>query len=416
VTRRALSLFIIPVMLVVTAVVVYFIQAVEEPAPAESEPVPVPVEVTVVEPRPFTHYLEALGSVEPVRDAEVGPQVSGPVRLIPKEVELGASVEQGALLAEIDPAPFEIEVNHSAALVARAQAGVRAREVEVGRQRDLIPINQEKLRLTRAEQRRLQELLEKDLIAKQDVERAELAMRRVEEEAKRTESGLREAEVQLAVAQADLAAAEADLARAKKSLADTRVRAPFAGIISEKKVTLGEQVNPGTVLFRLAEIDQVKLLVRIPPEDIAFLRTGMEADVTISVAPTALPGRVAHIGPRADPETRSFPVEVLVTNRADAQLLPGMFARARIPVRTYPEAILIPRSSVLSLSGKTIAFVANSDSGAAELKRVTVGRTFGSRHLITQGLKPGDRLIVSGQALLQDQAAIRVVGTREPEP
>ncbi|HEX9879100.1 MAG TPA: efflux RND transporter periplasmic adaptor subunit, partial [Candidatus Binatia bacterium] len=380
-TRRALSLFIIPVMLVVTAVVVYFIQAVEEPAPAESEPVPVPVEVTVVEPRPFTHYLEALGSVEPVRDAEVGPQVSGPVRLIPKEVELGASVEQGALLAEIDPAPFEIEVNHSAALVARAQAGVRAREVEVGRQRDLIPINQEKLRLTRAEQRRLQELLEKDLIAKQDVERAELAMRRVEEEAKRTESGLREAEVQLAVAQADLAAAEADLARAKKSLADTRVRAPFAGIISEKKVTLGEQVNPGTVLFRLAEIDQVKLLVRIPPEDIAFLRTGMEADVTISVAPTALPGRVAHIGPRADPETRSFPVEVLVTNRADAQLLPGMFARARIPVRTYPEAILIPRSSVLSLSGKTIAFVANSDSGAAELKRVTVGRTFGSRHL-----------------------------------
>lgn len=415
-TRRALSLFIIPVMLVVTAVVVYFIQAVEEPAPAESEPVPVPVEVTVVEPRPFTHYLEALGSVEPVRDAEVGPQVSGPVRLIPKEVELGASVEQGALLAEIDPAPFEIEVNHSAALVARAQAGVRAREVEVGRQRDLIPINQEKLRLTRAEQRRLQELLEKDLIAKQDVERAELAMRRVEEEAKRTESGLREAEVQLAVAQADLAAAEADLARAKKSLADTRVRAPFAGIISEKKVTLGEQVNPGTVLFRLAEIDQVKLLVRIPPEDIAFLRTGMEADVTISVAPTALPGRVAHIGPRADPETRSFPVEVLVTNRADAQLLPGMFARARIPVRTYPEAILIPRSSVLSLSGKTIAFVANSDSGAAELKRVTVGRTFGSRHLITQGLKPGDRLIVSGQALLQDQAAIRVVGTREPEP
>ena len=125
-TRRALSLFIIPVMLVVTAVVVYFIQAVEEPAPAESEPVPVPVEVTVVEPRPFTHYLEALGSVEPVRDAEVGPQVSGPVRLIPKEVELGASVEQGALLAEIDPAPFEIEVNHSAALVARARSASAA--------------------------------------------------------------------------------------------------------------------------------------------------------------------------------------------------------------------------------------------------------------------------------------------------
>ena len=109
-------------------------------------------------------------------------------------------------------------------------------------------------------------------------------------------------------------------------------------------------------------------------------------------------------------------MEVLVENRGPTRLRPGMFARAKIPVRTYPNAILVPRSSVITDSGKPVVFVAHSEQRVAERRPVTISRTFGSRYLITEGLEPGDLLIISGQALLRDKAAIRVVGTRKIEP
>ena len=108
-------------------------------------------------------------------------------------------------------------------------------------------------------------------------------------------------------------------------------------------------------------------------------------------------------------------MEVLIENRGPMRLRPGMFARARIPVRTYPKAILIPRSSVLTDAGKPAIFVADTEQGIAQRRSVTISRTFGARYLITEGLEAGDLLVISGQALLRDKAAIRVVGTKKIE-
>ncbi len=248
------------------------------------------------------------------------------------------------------------------------------------------------------------------------MERVELALRRTQEELERATSGLREAEAQLAVAQAELASAEAELARARDALADTQVRAPFAGIISEKTVTLGEQVAPGTVLFRLADINTVKVLIRIPADDVGFLRPGARADISLTGFPEPFTGRVENIGPRADTETRTYPVEVYVENRGPKRALPGMFARATIPVRSYPQAILIPRASVLMEDGAPVVFVADTRQGIAHRRPVAIARTFGARHLIRRGLESGELVVVTGHRLLQDGATIRVVETRELTP
>lgn len=415
-TKRDLSLLIILAMVFMTGLGVYLIRAVEEPLQSEPEPVPVPVEVASISPRDFTHRLEALGTVKAIREAAVGAKVSGPITLIPPEIELGAAVKQGTLLAEIDPTSFRIEVSRQKALVARARAEVQRRNVDIERQKTLIRINQEKLRLARAEHNRLISLLERDLISRQDVERAELTVRQAEEELERAESGLKEAEAQHSVAEADLASVQAELASAREALEDTQVKAPFAGVISEKQVTLGEQVGPGTVLFRLADLTTMKLLVRVPAHDIDFLRPGTLTEVVASGLPEPFQGRVEFIGPRADGETRTFPVEVLLKNEGSKRLLPGMFARAHIPVHTYPEAILIPRSSVLRKNGRPLVFVADEEQEIAHLRPVTIARTFGSRHLIRGGLQSGELLVVAGQRLLRDEAPIRLVGTRKLEP
>ena len=414
--RRNLSLLLILGMVSITALGVYLIRTSEELRQADPEPVPVPVEVAGIIPRDFTYRLEALGTVKAIREAAVGAKVSGPITLIPPEIELGAAVKQGTLLAEIDPTSFRIELSRQSALVNRAQAEVQRRKVDISRQKSLIRINQDKLRLVEAEHKRLISLLERDLISRQNMERAELTVRQTEEVLERAESGLREAQVQHSVAEADLASAQAELARAREDLANTQVRAPFTGVISEKQITLGEQVGQGTVLFRLADLSTVKLVVRVSSNDIDFLHRGILVEVVVSGLPERFRGRVEYIGPRADDETRTFPVEVLVKNKGSKRLLPGMFARAHIPVHTYPKAILIPRSSVLRKSGMPLVFVADENQEIAHRRPIEIARTFGSRHLVRRGLESGELLVVAGQRLLQDGAAIRIVGRRELEP
>ncbi len=412
-SRRQISFLLIVAMFLATAAGVYWIRAAEEPKNATRTTLPVPVEVLRVAPRDFTHRLEVLGTVQAVREASVGVKVSGPVSAVPPKVELGAFLEAGALVATVDPTPFAIEVEHKEALVARAQAQLRTRRAEIARQRSLIEINREKLRLAQTEYDRLKSLYDDGGIAWVEVKAVELALRRTDEEMERAESGLREAEAQLGVADAEVASARAELARARQALADTQVRAPFAGIISKKSVTLGEQVGPGSVFVTLADISAVKILIRIPADDVASIRAGGEAEVGVSGFPTPLPGRVGYIGPRADPETRTFPVEVLVENRGARRLLPGMFARVTIAVRAYPAAILIPRSSLFTDGADASVFVVDSGKEVARKQSVGVARTFGSQLLIERGLKADDLLVVVGQRLLRDGAAIRVAATRE---
>lgn len=413
-TRTRWSAIIILVLVLLTALGVYLLQAVEEPQNALREAVPVPVEVLRIRPQTFTYRLEALGTVQALREAAIGVKVSGPIAAIPPEIALGARLEAGQLIAEIDPTPFRIEVNQREAGLARARAQARTRQAEIARQRNLIGINRDKLRLSQAEYDRLRSLYEAGGIAWVEVKAVELALRRTEEEVERVASGLAEAQAQLAVAEADVAAALAEVARAREALADTQIRAPFAGIVARKSVTLGEQVRPGAILAELADIGTVKLLIRVPADDVAFLRLGAEAEIAAAGLPGPLTGRVGSVGPRADAETRTFPAEILVVNRGARPLLPGMFARATLAVRTYPQAILLPRSSVLDAEGTPAVFVA--EAGLARRRPLRIARIFGPRLLVGEGVAEGDLVIIVGQRLLHDGAAVRIVETREPAP
>lgn len=415
-SRLGLSVLLVLAIGLATGVGVYLIQAVEEPSPPAVRPIPVPVEVVRITPGPFIHQLEALGTVQPIREAAVSVEAAGPVASVSPAIELGAPVTEGMLLAQIDPTPFRIDVSRGEAQLARAQAQVEKAEVDRERQESLLRINRDKLRLARAEWHRLADLFERELVAEQEVERTELGVRRVQEQLEVAESGLEAAKAQHAAALAEAASAEAELERARQALQDTQVRAPFAGFISEKLVTVGEQVAPGTVLFRLVDVAVVKIVVRVPADDIGLLRPGALAQVRVTGFSEPFQGRVAHVGPRADIETRTFPVEILVNNESLPRLLPGMFARASIPVRSYPAAILVPRATVVRREGAHAVFVADTERGIARRRPITITRTFGARHLIEQGLEPGDLLIVTGQHLLQDGAAIQVVETRQLKP
>lgn len=410
--RIAVSVLLILLLSAVTAVGVYVIQDVEEKPSVEPRAVPVPVEVAVVAAVDFVHRIEALGSIAAVREGSVSAEVAGRIVEIPADVDLGSEVAAGDLLAKVDNRDYEIAVRKTAAQVSGARARVRKAAVDIARQRKLVRLNAEQFRLARAEHDRLLRLREKGLVSSQEVERQELSWRRIEEEVESARSGQRQTEALYAIAQADLDLAGVQLEQARETLRDTGIRAPYAGIIARKSVTLGERVAPGQVLFQLADVETVKLDVRIPAAHIRQVDARAVATVRVTGIEREFTGQVANIGPRADQGTRSFPVEIFLANR-ERRLLPGMFARAMIPVRGYPAAILIPRESVLFEGGEHTVFVADPDSGRATRRGVRIARRFGARYMITAGLEPGDLLVIAGQRLLLDGARIRVVTRRD---
>ena len=229
-------------------------------------------------------------------------KVSGPVSRVPKGIELGTRLQRNDLLAEIDPAPFRIEVAYRLALLARAKAERSRAEAVAKRQKALIGINQEKLRLARAEWSRLKGLFESKLTPEQEMERSELLVRRTQEDLQRAERALEEAEGQSAISVSNISAAEAELSRARQALSDTRLRAPFKGVISEKSVTVGEVVSPGTVLFRVVDHEVVRVQIRAPAADIRQVRSGLPASIRVEGFEKPFPGaRGVHRPPCRHP-------------------------------------------------------------------------------------------------------------------
>lgn len=410
--RIAVSVLLILLVSAVTAVGVYVISDVEEKPRVQPASVPVPVEAAAVVAADFVHRIEALGTISAVREGSVSAEISGRIVGIPAGIDLGSVVRAGELLARVDPGDFEIAVRKAAAQVASAKARVRKAAVDIERQRKLVRLNREQLRLARAEHARLTQLLKQELVSNQAAERQELAWRRIEEELESARSGEQETEALHAIAEADLALANVQLEQARETLMDTEIRAPFAGIIAQKNATLGERVAPGQVLFQLSDIETVKLDVRIPAAEIHRLDSRIVANVHVRGLEAEFTGRVANIGPQADKQTRSFPVEIFMDNSRARKLLPGMFAKAMIPVGSYPGAILVPRESVIFEDDKPAVFVADPDSGLATRRAVRITRRFGSRYMIAAGLEAGDLLITAGQRLLLDGARIRVVTRR----
>lgn len=410
--RIAVSVLLILLLSAVTAVGVYVIQDVEEQPPVQPEAVPVPVEVGAVVAADFVHRIEALGSIAAVREGPVSAEVAGRIVEISKDVDLGSEVAAGDLLAKVDQRDYDIAVRKAAAQMSGAKARLRKAAVDIERQRKLVRLNAEQFRLARAEHERLLKLRDKGLVSSQEVERQELSWRRIEEELESARSGQRQTEALYAIAQADLDLVDVQLEQARETLRDTEIRAPYAGIIARKNVTLGERVAPGQVLFQLADVETVKLELRIPASDIRQIDARAAASVRVAGIEQEFTGEVANIGPRADRGTRSFPVELFLSNR-ERRLLPGMFARAMIPVRDYPSAILIPRESVLFEDGRAAVFVADPDAGRATRRAVRIARRFGARYMIAAGLEVGDLIVTAGQRLLLDGARIRVVTRRD---
>jgi multidrug efflux pump subunit AcrA (membrane-fusion protein) len=203
---------------------------------------------------------------------------------------------------------------------------------------------------------------------------------------------------------------DAQIAEIEKSGQPTktlRVNAPIDGVVVEKMVVAGQMVDAGMKLYRLADLSLVWVQSQIYEQDLSFVRLGQEATVSLSYMPESkFRGRVTYIYPTVDDKTRTAKIRMEFHNPG-LLLKPGMFATVELTAELSPSALLVPDAAVLRSGEKNTVFVA-LDGGKFEPRTVVLGpRSENDRYQVLSGLKEGERVVTSGQFMLDSESQLR---------
>jgi RND family efflux transporter MFP subunit len=241
-------------------------------------------------------------------------------------------------------------------------------------------------------------------LATRDRERAERLMSAGAAPAKRLDEA-RSAEEQ---AKARYAAAEASLAQYNAAraggAADAEgtflVRAPVSGVIARRNATTGANVSVGTVLFRVVDASQVHVVGQVPEGEAARARLARAAEIEIAGQPDRLPaGRLISIGKVLESQSRTLPITFALDNRT-LGIPVGQAVFLHLLMDTTPTRPVVPAAAVVDDAGRPILFV-QREGETFERRAVTLGPRSGDLVQITEGVKPGDRVVTKGAYLVR---------------
>jgi membrane fusion protein (multidrug efflux system) len=349
--------------------------------------------------KPIRRFLEVTGTLAAQEEAEVAAEVQG--RVIGTPVERGTRVGEGDALIRIASAEMEAQVAeadaNAAQIVGRLGLADGA-EFSVDRVPEVANAKAN-LDLAQGDFDRAQMLFDRKLISKADFDQRNAQA----EVARRQYDIARNGAMQQYQA---LAAARARVSLAQKALADTVVRSPFAGVVGQRLVSVGDYVSRGTKVASVLRTNPLRVNLTVPQQYSAEVAIGRPVSLEVDAAPgQRFEGQVRFVSPALQTDSRTLVVEALVENTTGV-LKPGSFATARIEQATERPAILVPAASVRTVSGTSRVYVVSGER--AEERIVTLGQSVDDLVEIATGLKAGERVATSNIEKLTDGARVTV--------
>jgi membrane fusion protein (multidrug efflux system) len=352
-----------------------------EEAPAA--PPAIPVDVVTVQTGSVPNIVELPGRVEPVRVAEVRARVTGIVQQ--RVYQEGTDIAQGAPLFRIDPRELQASSQQARANLQRLRATAAN---------------------ARAVVRRYEPLVSEQAISKQEYDAAVAAAREAE---------------------AAVSEASAQVDAAQLQLGYTTVRAPISGRVGRAQVTQGALVSQaeGTLLTRIEQLNPVYVTLTQSSSDLLKIRQGIASgqidigsdgnlpfEVTFENG-TAYPvqGRMNFLDYSVDQATSTVTLRGEIAN-PKRLLLPGDFVRAKIMAGTRDGGIQVPQRAVQISDDAATVFIVGP-KGQAMSRKVTLGQLIGTNWIIEDGLKGGDKVIVSNLQKVRDGAPVKVRDARQ---
>ena len=216
---------------------------------------------------------------------------------------------------------------------------------------------------------------------------------------------------QLDQARINMINAKSRLTQANINVGDTRVKAPFGGIINKKFIEVGAILSamPPTKMFEIVNTSSLKLKVNVSERQVAQLKIGSIVKVKASVFPDKeYTGKVTFIAPKAD-TSLNFPIEIAIANNPNNEIKAGMYGSVVFgaPEGKQPELMTIPRSAFVGSVSSNQVYVVEKD--IAVMKKVVAGKVFGDKVEILSGLNNGDIVVTSGQINLSDNTKVSIV-------
>lgn len=345
-----------------------------------ASPPPENIQVSVISIKPeHVEIHEVLpGRVNALKIAEIRPQVSG---IIQKRLfEQGAEIKEGTPLFQINPAPFQAEVDAAQASLLRAKA---------------------QFEKARDQAARLRPLMQAEAVSRQNYDDAV---------ASEKSTG------------ADVTQAKSTLKRKELDLQFATIQAPISGRIDQALVTEGAYVTTGGTdpLARIYQIDPIYVDVRQSATAYDTLRDQLSQSEQTGGRGKILPATILRANGQAIPETGKILFsgisvdantgEVLVriqVNNPARLLLPGMYVRASLPQKTYEQALMVPQQAVMRVNGKTQVWVI--ENSKAKTVNVETAELVNRKYRISHGLTAGQHVVVEGAAKLSEGASVNPV-------
>ena len=369
--------------------------------PKSAVPLPIAVRTTPVVARTLPGSLDVTGTLNADAQTDVAAETSEP--RVPDHVERVQVVEPGAVLAEPEQDDALNQLCEAEAVEAQTMARLGIVPGQAFDPSQTPEVRQARVTAERmeAEYRRYERLIQQGLVShsEYDLKRNDYLAQTEQLNAKVNEARQ---------SYQTLQAQRARVAMARKTLADTTIRAPYAGLIVEKHVNVGQYVQRGARVATIVRVDPLRVELAVPESAVASVKRGQKVAFWVQTYPgRTFEGTIAYVGPALKADARALMVEALVPNTGGA-LQPGLFATARIELPVGSPTPFVPASAVQTDAGVSRVFVVKNER--AEQRFVQLGREVSGQVEVLRGLKPDERVVTTPPDTLVDGRAVRDQG------
>jgi RND family efflux transporter MFP subunit len=350
-------------------------------------PPPVAVQTVTVQETEWPSIYEATGTVRARVSASVASKVMGYIREL--HVKAGDTVSAGQLIATIDSRELEAGLQLARAAVEEARSGIAEAD-------NAVAAAKAQLELATVTFRRIQDLYEKRSVSNQEFDEAKSRLH--VSQAGHEMAIAKRRQMDAKVLQAEESARAAEVTRSY-----TELRAPFSGIVTEKRAEQGDIATPGAPLLTIEGTGAYQLEAPVEEARLGTIQIGQPVSVLLEAFGRSIPARVTEITPAVDPASRSFVVKVLLPG--GVRLHSGLFGRARFTT-SLRRTIAVPAEAI-AIVGQ-VRSVAVVEDGVARMRLVSLGDRNGDMVEVLSGLSAGDRIVSPRPANLTDGGKVEV--------
>ena len=360
------------------------------------------VEVQSVYPRSVTLNVDSYGTVQPRRTLKLVAEVRGQIVGLFPAFEEGGYIGKGAVLAEIDPRDYQLEIESRKAQMRQTDAELSRLDQELKNLEATIRIARNNVTLSRGDLERQRHLVEREVVAQSTVDKIEQQYLNNLERLQNLENQKALIEPRREQLRAQRQMMGVMLRQAALNLERTRIRAPFDGWVVEKAVEVGQHVNAGQVIGGIYQSGALEIVARIPVRDLKWLplpvseQNPLTAEVVFDAAGEthSWAARVVRQKARMDDATRTLPLIVEVDEiagqkrQAHMRLRPGMFVTVSIEGHTVDNVFVLPRHLVYA---DDVVYTLSDDR--LHIQPVRILRAYQDTVLIDEGLAAGDLVV-----------------------